>query len=86
MEKTKLRNRQNNILISRTMLINEILGMKLRLLKRNLIDANGQTIEPDGDGIYHIYEGEAYRWSINLYAPAGLPEAGTYEYPLPDGH
>lgn len=53
--------------------------------EENLMDANGQTIEPDDEGIYHIYEGEAYKWSINLYAPAGLPEAGTYEYPLPYG-
>lgn len=59
-------------------------GNEAAAFEENLIDANGQTIEPDDDGIYHIYEGEAYRWSINLYAPAGLPEAGTYEYPLPE--
>ena len=58
-------------------------GNEAAAFEEKLIDANGQTIEPD-DGIYHIYEGEAYRWSINLYAPAGLPEAGTYEYPLPE--
>lgn len=59
-------------------------GNEAAAFEEKLIDANGQTIEPDGEGIYHIYEGEAYRWSINLYAPAGLPEAGTYEYPLPE--
>lgn len=59
-------------------------GNEAAAFEESLIDANGQTIEPDDDGIYHIYEGEAYRWSINLYAPAGLPEAGTYEYPLPE--
>ena len=59
-------------------------GNEAAAFEENLIDANGQTIEPDDEGIYHIYEGEAYRWSINLYAPAGLPEAGTYEYPLPE--
>ena len=59
-------------------------GNEAAAFEEKLIDANGQTIEPDDDGIYHIYEGEAYRWSINLYAPAGLPEAGTYEYPLPE--
>ncbi len=58
-------------------------GNEAAAFKEKLIDANGQTIKPD-DGIYHIYEGEAYRWSINLYAPAGLPEAGTYVYPLPE--
>ena len=58
-------------------------GNEAAAFEEKLIDANGQTIEPV-DGIYHIYEGEAYRWSINLYAPAGLPEAGTYEYPLPE--
>ena len=60
-------------------------GNESAAFEENLIDGNGQTIEPDNDGIYHIYEGEAYRWSINLYAPAGLPDAGTYEYSLPDG-
>ena len=59
-------------------------GNEAAAFEEKLIDANGQTIEPDDEGIYHIYEGEAYRWSINLYAPAGLPEAGTYEYPLPE--
>lgn len=58
-------------------------GNEAAAFEEKLIDANGQTIEPD-DGIYHIYEGEAYKWSINLYAPAGLPEAGTYKYPLPE--
>lgn len=60
-------------------------GNESAAFEENLTDANGQTIEPDDEGIYHIYEGEAYKWSINLYAPAGLPEAGTYEYPLPYG-
>ena len=59
-------------------------GNEAAAFEEKLIDANRQTIEPDDEGIYHIYEGEAYRWSINLYAPAGLPEAGTYEYPLPE--
>ena len=49
-------------------------GNEAAAFEEKLIDANGQTIEPDGEGIYHIYEGEAYRWSINLYAPAGLPK------------
>ena len=60
-------------------------GNESAAFEENLTDANGQTIEPDDEGIYHIYEGDAYKWSINLYAPAGLPEAGTYEYPLPYG-
>lgn len=59
-------------------------GNEAAAFEENLIDGNGQTIEPDDGGRYHIYEGEAYRWSINLYAPAGLPKAGTYEYPLPE--
>ena len=51
----------------------------------SLKDSDGQEIEPEDDGKYHIYEDEGYTWSISLYAPAGIPEAGTYVYEMPVG-
>ena len=51
----------------------------------SLKDSNGQEIEPDEEGIYHLYDDEGYTWSISLYAPAGIPEAGIYVYDMPSG-
>lgn len=50
-----------------------------------LLDANGQEVEPDESDRYPIYEGEPYTYSFSLYAPKGIPEAGEYEYKLPEG-
>lgn len=50
-----------------------------------LLDANGQEVEPDESDRYPIYEGETYTYSFSLYAPKGIPEAGEYEYKLPEG-
>ena len=49
------------------------------------LDANGQEVEPDESGRYPVYEGEPYTYSFSLYAPRGIPEAGEYEYKLPEG-
>ena len=49
------------------------------------LDANGQEVEPDESGRYPVYEGEPYTYSFSLYAPQGIPEAGEYEYKLPEG-
>ena len=50
-----------------------------------LVDADGVEIEKGADGKYHLYEGEPYYWKISFYAPAGIPNAGTYVYEMPEG-
>lgn len=50
-----------------------------------LVDADGVEIEKGADGKYHLYEGEPYYWKISFYAPAGIPNAGTYVYKMPEG-
>ena len=51
----------------------------------SLKDSDGNEIERESDGKYHLYNDEGYTWSISLYAPAGIPEAGTYVYDMPVG-
>ena len=49
-----------------------------------LLDANGQEVERE-NGKYQVYPGENYTWSISLYAPLGIPDAGIYYYNMPEG-
>ena len=49
------------------------------------MDADGVEIEKGPDGKYHLSEGEPYCWKISFYAPAGIPDAGTYVYAMPEG-
>lgn len=49
-----------------------------------LLDANGQEVERENRK-YQVYPGENYTWSISLYAPLGIPDAGIYYYNMPKG-
>lgn len=60
-------------------------GSEVPSFIESLKDSEGQEIEPGEGGIYQLYDDEGYTWSISLYAPAGIPEAGTYVYDMPVG-
>ena len=49
-----------------------------------LLDEGGRVVRPGSDGKYRVHRGETYYWELDLYAPAGMPHAGTYVYELPD--
>lgn len=49
-----------------------------------LVDANGNPV-PQENGMYQLYEGQSYYYHLNVYAPAGIPDAGRYYYALPEG-
>lgn len=51
----------------------------------SLLDAGGITIEPDDNGIYHVYENDLYYLNVHFYAPMGIPEKGIYQYIMPEG-
>lgn len=51
----------------------------------SLLDAGGITIEPDDDGVYHVYENDLYYLNVHFYAPMGIPEKGIYQYIMPEG-
>ncbi|WP_432626383.1 prealbumin-like fold domain-containing protein [Brotaphodocola sp.] len=50
-----------------------------------LLDAGGTIIEPDDEGIYHVYDNDGYYLNIHFYAPMGIPEEGIYQYLMPTG-
>lgn len=50
-----------------------------------LLDGGGHEVRPASDGKYQVHRGETYYWELDLYAPAGMPHAGTYVYELPLG-
>ncbi len=60
-------------------------GSEVPSFIESLKDSESQEIEPGEGGIYQLYDDEGYTWSISLYAPAGIPEAGTYVYDMPVG-
>lgn len=51
----------------------------------SLLDAGGSIIEPDDDGVYHVYDNDNYYLNIHFYAPMGIPEEGIYQYLMPAG-
>ena len=51
----------------------------------SLLDAGGTAIEPDDDGVYHVYENDLYYLNVHFYAPMGIPEKGIYQYVMPEG-
>ena len=50
-----------------------------------LLDEGGRVVRLGSDGKYRVHRGETYYWELDLYAPAGMPHAGTYVYELPLG-
>lgn len=51
----------------------------------SLLDAGGTIVEPDDEGIYHVYDNDGYYLNIHFYAPMGIPEEGIYQYLMPAG-
>lgn len=58
---------------------------ELANFKVSLLDAGGIAIEPDDDGVYHVYENDLYYLNVHFYAPMGIPEKGIYQYVMPEG-
>lgn len=89
-------NQKNSEQKTETMSENQIRDLKDYVLSRgsenelanfnvSLLDAGGIIIEPDDDGVYHVYENDLYYLNVHFYAPMGIPEKGTYQYIMPEG-
>lgn len=87
---------QNSEKSSEAMNTNAIKDLKEYVLSRgsqkelasfdaSLLDAGGTIIEPDDEGVYHVYDNDGYYLNIHFYAPMGIPEEGIYQYLMPAG-